>query len=147
MDRRLLRIVTPLAFEDDCVMSDLALLLRKSIFSKRIETRRMAIYGYRGLLLHQESGGSSSQGGSITPRQVEILGILKRCLGQSAEIRTEFYRVLQGVCNERRELVPLVLDTLVEHGCGFFKEETGVMHLPSCFIADGVDGIFHWLMY
>jgi Fanconi anemia group I protein len=139
----LLRIATPLAFEDECVMCDLSLLLRKSIFSKLIEIRMMALYGYRGLLLFQENIGSSSQGSTITPRQVEVLGIIKRCLGQSAEIRAEFYRILQGVCRERGELVPCVLDILVEHGKGFFEEETGVLHLPSCFVAEGVDGMLY----
>jgi hypothetical protein len=125
-------------------MSDLSLLLRKSIFSKRVETRRMALYGYQNFLLFQEGGGrggSSSQGSFITARQVEILEILKRCLGQGAEIRAEFYRVVEEVCRERAEVGPSVLDILVKHAKAFFKEETGVLHLPSCFIADGVSDI------
>ncbi len=117
------------------------LVIRKALFSPRMETRRIAINGVLALLKHfkissgaismsstqailsQSSSGLSQvvvdvhSGKSVSNEALclELLGVLKRGFTQRADVRMSLYQGLYDVVVRNHELCPKVLQMLYQH--------------------------------
>ena len=137
----------------DCLL----LLLRKLLFSRRIEHRQLAAKGYIQFLLNFKVVGGMANTqpsqSSFTASQVnvvgevgrsvgdkianpnsrtgndalclEILGILKRCLEQQADVRRIVYKSLPEVLHKNSQLVDPVLQLLAIHLRDFSVDFSG----------------------
>ena len=124
------------AFRDQTI-----LVIRKGLFSPKVDTRRIAINGVLAMLKHfkinsnmlsntstqqilsQSSAGLSQvyadvHGGKSGTHEalcLELLGVLKRGLGQQAGVRMSLYSGLNEVVNKNPELCPKVLQMFYQH--------------------------------
>ena len=117
------------------------LVIRKGLFSPRVDTRRVAINGVLAMLKHfkmnsamlsntstqqilsQSSAGLSQvyadvHGGKSGTHEalcLELLGVLRRGLGQQAGVRMSLYQGLYEVICKNPELCPKVLQMFYQH--------------------------------
>ncbi|XP_066260512.1 Fanconi anemia group I protein homolog [Euwallacea similis] len=143
---QLIDALMPLTTVSHTIRDQFILILRKSLYSRPIETRRVAVYGYVKLIatlditnggaMSQNSMGSFSSGYSIYTQISlnrssqaaiqstfsneaicwEVLGILKRCFMQQAEVRMQLYDDLcNAVLRENSQLAIPILDVFWFH--------------------------------
>ena len=137
--RRVLIALMPLIkYGGNSLRNATILILRKSLFSPNIETRRIAVIGVIQLLkcfrinsslqitqmLMSQSSSCLSQAainvhqGGVTNNEalcLELMGVLKRGLSQQAAVRMTLYRGLHDVVGRNPELCVGVLDMLYSH--------------------------------
>ncbi|RZF44760.1 hypothetical protein LSTR_LSTR000712 [Laodelphax striatellus] len=128
---------------------NLILVLRKALFSKELESRKMAVNGFLKLLkyLKIKSLSALSQGSSFsmfnTPSLfsqlctevhcsqpvnsnsnevicLELVGVLKRCLMLQYPVKKVLYDGLDGMIKMNPEVAPNILEILLKHLCNFY---------------------------
>ncbi|KAG0380276.1 hypothetical protein BGX24_009287 [Mortierella sp. AD032] len=129
---RLMAAVKDVAKQNRSFRDSLILILRKSLFSKSLESRQVALSGFLLLLkpsskprLNIRSG--SSRNSSIHGQEpdlfgysLEILGTLRRCLGQQGEVRLALYLGLMEIVEAVPQLNPVVFEILQAHFAHFY---------------------------
>uniref|UniRef100_A0A1Y1K0T8 Fanconi anemia group I protein n=1 Tax=Photinus pyralis TaxID=7054 RepID=A0A1Y1K0T8_PHOPY len=144
----ILSAILPLIKISSTIRDHLILLLRKSLYSRVMETKQMAVAGFLKLIknlkvsnlavLSQSSSSSMSSGHSVLTQVslsctgrasnvftnealcLEVLGILRRCFMQQAEIRHELYDGLYDAVCMNPELGIPVIDILSIHFNEFY---------------------------
>uniref|UniRef100_W5NBC0 FA complementation group I n=1 Tax=Lepisosteus oculatus TaxID=7918 RepID=W5NBC0_LEPOC len=161
----LLRAVQPLLKVSMTMRDSLILVLRKAMFSSQLEARKSAVAGFLLLLKNFKVLGSlaSSQASqTISASQVqvdvhsrynaaaneafclEILGSLRRCLSQQADVRLLLYEGFHGVLRRNSQLASSVLQTLLSQLKRYYEPEQDLLpplKLEGCITAQG-DQIF-----
>ncbi|KAF8949078.1 hypothetical protein BGZ47_011306 [Haplosporangium gracile] len=129
---RLMAAVKDVAKQNRSFRDSLILILRKTLFSKSLESRQVALSGF--LLLLKPSSmprlsmrGGSSRSSSIQGQEtdlfgysLEILGTLRRCLGQQGEVRLSLYLGLMEIVEAVPQLNPVVFEILQAHFTHFY---------------------------
>ncbi|PSN53494.1 hypothetical protein C0J52_16738 [Blattella germanica] len=126
----------------------LIMVLRKALFSRNVGTRKMAVSGFLQLLKHLDVKGlavlSSSQSSqySGSPRHslltqidmeagnsnneaicLELLGVLRRCFMQQAEVRLCLYEGLHSGVIRNPELSVYVQDMIISHFNQYYESD------------------------
>ncbi|XP_067161961.1 Fanconi anemia group I protein isoform X3 [Apteryx mantelli] len=149
----LLRAVQPLLKVSMSVRDALILVLHKAIFSRQLDARKAAVAGFLLLLrnfkvLGSLSSSQCSQAIGATQVQadvhacynsaaneafcLEILGSLRRCLSQQADVRLMLYEIKQYYLPQPDLLPPLKLEgCIMAQGDQVFLQEP-LAHLLSC---------------
>lgn len=136
---RLMAAVKDVAKQNRSFRDSLILILRKSLFSKNLESRQVALSGF--LLLLKPSSkprlsirGGSSRSNSIQGQEtdlfgysLEILGTLRRCLGQQGEVRLSLYLGLMEIVEAMPQLNPVVFEILQAHFTHFYDPTFNLM--------------------
>ncbi|KAF9422171.1 hypothetical protein BGZ94_008642 [Podila epigama] len=128
---RLMAAVKEVAKINRSFRDSLILILRKALFSKSVESRQVALSGLLLLLeltaKSQQSlrGGPSRAGGDfreaeLSSGSLEILGMLRRCLGQQGDIRLALYIRLMNLIDTSPALVPVIFELLHAHFLQFY---------------------------
>ncbi|KAF9971150.1 hypothetical protein BGZ73_005945 [Actinomortierella ambigua] len=123
---RLLGAVKDLALLNRPFRDGLIVILRKALFSKSLESRQVALSGMLMLLEPAPVKPRSFRAGPsrpIDPRadqialsfSMEILTMLRRCLGQQLEIRLSLYDGLLRVSQQSPHLNPIIFEMLHAH--------------------------------
>ncbi|KAI0209686.1 Fanconi anemia group I protein [Lamellibrachia satsuma] len=162
----LLRAILPLMKISTSLKDSLSLVLKKAMFSRQVESRRIAVSGY--LLMLQNfrvlGGPACSQASqSLSLSQVhvdvhlrynpasneslclEILGNLRRCLSQQAPVRLTLYEGLYEVVHRNSQLVNPVLSVLLAQLRLYYETEEDVnppLKLDPCVTAQGGTDVF-----
>ncbi|KAI8988264.1 FANCI solenoid 2-domain-containing protein [Mycotypha africana] len=101
---KLLQVVQPLSKTSDQFRNSLILVLRKSLFSKDLDGRLLAVRGFLSILdeqmLEASQNTESDRNSSSQAVVLEILGLLRRCLSQQAEVRSTVYSSLGSLSQE-----------------------------------------------
>ncbi|KAF2986832.1 hypothetical protein EK904_008647 [Melospiza melodia maxima] len=167
----LLRAVQPLLKVSMSVRDSLILVLQKAIFSRQLDARKAAVAGFLLLLRNFKVLGSlsSSQcsqaiGASQVQADVhacynsaaneafclEILGSLRRCLSQQADVRLMLYEGFYDVLRRNSQLASSIMETLLSQvkSCSVIKQYylpqpdlLPPLKLEGCIMAQG-DQIF-----
>ncbi|XP_065648758.1 Fanconi anemia group I protein isoform X5 [Hydra vulgaris] len=143
----LLKAVLPLMKVSLTIKDSLILVLKKSMFSKNLESRKIAVTGFLLILKHfridSEGGGFSlpsqiafSQSYSCSQVVVstqgrynvaaneafclEILGSLKKCLSQDSYVRQQLYEGIYEVSCRNPQLSNSILDLLFSQFLKYF---------------------------
>ncbi|KAK3828684.1 MAG: FANCI solenoid 2-domain-containing protein [Benniella sp.] len=118
----------------------LILILRKALFSKTLESRQVALSGFLLLLGPPSKQQTSLRGGSsrigahqnaeeLPSYSMEILGMLRRCLGQQGEVRLSLYLGLMELVETTPSLNPIIFEILQAHFVHFY-DQTGTRLTP-----------------
>ncbi|KAF8935766.1 hypothetical protein BGZ58_004819, partial [Dissophora ornata] len=138
---RLMAAVKDVAKLNRSFRDSLILILRKALFSKALESRQVALSGFLLLLgpsskpqLRLRSGSSrlsshQSLETDIPAYSMEILGMLRRCLGQQGEVRLSLYLGLMELVETAPILNPIIFEILQAHFVHFY-DQTGVRLSP-----------------
>ncbi|KAG1704384.1 Fanconi anemia group I [Nymphon striatum] len=159
--RQLLVALLPLLKISMPLKDSLMLVLRKALFSKQLESRKVAVNGFLLFLKHfkvlgslpnigsQASQSSSCSMSFLTQIQadvhsktsfdsqvneafcLELLGVLRRCLQQQAEVRQILYTGLHEVIKRNTMLTSGVLSILCEQLKKYFESDENVQP-PLC---------------
>ncbi|XP_076434906.1 Fanconi anemia group I protein-like [Babylonia areolata] len=160
----LLVALLPLLKVSMSLKDTLILLLRKSIFSRQVEECKIGVQGYLAILksfkvlggLPGSQGSQSSQPFSASQVPVdihrqynrasnealclEILGILKRCLSQQADIRLHLYQGLVDVLSRNTQLKARIMDMLHKQMKKYYESDEDTvppLKLELCITASG----------
>ncbi|KAI8512677.1 hypothetical protein Bbelb_093160 [Branchiostoma belcheri] len=164
-----LQLTTPPLLKLSMPLKDtLMLVLRKAMFSRQADARKVAVTGFLMILRHFRvlgglpSSQSCSQSLSFSFSQVqvdihtppssagnealclEILGNLRRCLTQQADVRLLLYEGMYDVLSRNPHLGPPILETLLSQFRRYYEEEDDVtppLQLDPCITAQG-DQVF-----
>ncbi|XP_042680083.1 Fanconi anemia group I protein isoform X2 [Centrocercus urophasianus] len=161
----LLRAVQPLLKVSMSVRDSLILVLQKAIFSRQLDARKAAVAGFLLLLRNFKILGSltSSQcSQAIGATQVqadvhacynsaaneafclEILGSLRRCLSQQADVRLMLYEGFYDVLRRNSQLASSIMETLLSQIKQYYLPQPDLLpplKLEGCIMAQG-DQIF-----
>ncbi|XP_046850469.1 Fanconi anemia group I protein-like isoform X2 [Xenia sp. Carnegie-2017] len=170
----LLQAILPLMKISITLRDSLMLVLRKSMFSRSLEARKIAVYGFLIVLKHfKVSGGNitssqsishSSQCSSHSLSQIqvdvhstnnglnsgnealclEIIGGLRRCFNQQADVRVLLYEGLCDVLDLNSHLRQSALEIICAHFLKYYEEEEDILpplKLEPCLTASG-DQVF-----
>ncbi|XP_061855321.1 Fanconi anemia group I protein [Colius striatus] len=161
----LLRAVQPLLKVSMSVRDSLILVLQKAIFSRQLNARKAAVAGFLLLLRNFKILGSlaSSQcsqaiGASQVQADVhacynsaaneafclEILGSLRRCLSQQADVRLMLYEGFYDVLRRNSQLASSIMETLLSQIKQYYLPQPDLLpplKLEGCIMAQG-DQIF-----
>jgi len=142
--RRTLSGLLPLVRFSRALRDSIILVLRKALFSRSVQTRQVGTTGVMLLLktfkintnrsvsqLSQTSGSLSQLAvdvhrGAATSNEAlctELLGVLKRCLGQQGEVRLTLYQGIMEVVSKNPELCEGVLELVYSHVLFLWGEE------------------------
>ncbi|KAF9913165.1 hypothetical protein EC991_003625 [Linnemannia zychae] len=124
---RLMAAVKDVAKQNRSFRDSLILILRKSLFSK-YECRRILEGGVNPSSKPRLSTrGGSSKSSSLQEQEydlfgysLEILGTLRRCLGQQGEVRLALYLGLMEIVEAVPQLNPVVFEILQAHFANFY---------------------------
>ncbi|XP_074862883.1 Fanconi anemia group I protein [Carettochelys insculpta] len=165
MVQGLLKAVQPLLKVSMSVRDSLILVLRKAIFSRQLDARKAAVAGFLLLLKNFKVLGSlafSQCSQTISASQVqadihtcynsaaneafclEILGSLRRCLNQQADVRLMLYEGFYDVLRRNSQLSNSIMETLLTQIKRYYEPEPDLLpplKLEGCIIAQG-DQIF-----
>ncbi|XP_078588448.1 Fanconi anemia group I protein-like [Branchiostoma floridae x Branchiostoma japonicum] len=158
----LLKAVQPLLKLSMPLKDTLMLVLRKAMFSRQADARKVAVTGFLMILRHfKVLGGlpcsqSCSQSFSFSQIQVdihtppssagnealclEILGNLRRCLTQQADVRLMLYEGMYDVLSRNPHLGPPILEMLLSQFRRYYEAEDDVtppLQLDPCITAQG----------
>ncbi|XP_077174007.1 Fanconi anemia group I protein isoform X2 [Paroedura picta] len=155
----LLKAVQPLLKISLSMRDSLILVLRKSMFSGQLDARKSAVAGFLLLLKNFKILGSltsSSCSQAIGASQVqvdvhsqynsvaneafclEILGSLRRCLSQQADVRLLLYEGFYDVLRRNSQLSSSVLKTLLSQIKRYYEPEQDLLpplKLEGCLLA------------
>ncbi|KAF1583198.1 Fanconi anemia group I protein, partial [Eudyptes moseleyi] len=161
----LLRAVQPLLKVSMSVRDSLILVLQKAIFSRQLDARKAAVAGFLLLLRNFKILGSlsSSQCSQVigaTQVQadvhacynsaaneafcLEILGSLRRCLSQQADVRLMLYEGFYDVLRRNSQLANSIMETLLSQIKQYYLPQPDLLpplKLEGCIMAQG-DQIF-----
>ncbi|NXH13372.1 FANCI protein, partial [Bucco capensis] len=161
----LLRAVQPLLKVSMSVRDSLILVLQKAIFSRQIDARKAAVAGFLLLLrnfkiLGSLSSSQCSQAIGATQVQadvhacynsaaneafcLEILGSLRRCLSQQADVRLMLYEGFYDVLRRNSQLASSIMETLLSQIKQYYLPQPDLLpplKLEGCIMAQG-DQIF-----
>ncbi|KAL5471599.1 hypothetical protein EMCRGX_G029727 [Ephydatia muelleri] len=167
----LLSAILPLAHFSLSVRDSLLIVLRKSLVSKNLESRKMAVGGYLLLLKKFKVFAlgpglrelDSSQLDILTQSQqvevevhpstshtgneafcLEILGTLRRCLSQQYEVKLLLYQGLCSVLMENMKLAENIVDLLLSQLMLYYEPEQEVtppLKLEPCVTVMGTDTV------
>ncbi|KAM6426593.1 Fanconi anemia group I protein [Liasis olivaceus] len=155
----LLKAVQPLLKISMSLRDSLILVLRKSMFSGQLDARKSAVAGFLLLLKNFKVLGSltSSQcsqaiGASQVQADIhtrynsaaneafclEILGSLRRCLSQQADVRLTLYEGFYDVLRRNSQLSHSILDMLLSQIKQYYEPEPDLLpplKLEGCILA------------
>ncbi|NXA06158.1 FANCI protein, partial [Sapayoa aenigma] len=161
----LLRAVQPLLKVSMSVRDSLILVLQKAIFSRQLDARKAAVAGFLLLLrnfkvLGSLSSSQCSQAIGATQVQadvhacynsaaneafcLEILGSLRRCLNQQADVRLMLYEGFYDVLRRNSQLASSIMETLLSQIKQYYLPQPDLLpplKLEGCIMAHG-DQIF-----
>ncbi|XP_010181935.1 PREDICTED: Fanconi anemia group I protein [Mesitornis unicolor] len=161
----LLRAVQPLLKVSMSVRDSLILVLQKAIFSRQLDARKAAVAGFLLLLrnfkiLGSLSSSQCSQAIGATQVQadvhacynsaaneafcLEILGSLRRCLSQQADVRLMLYEGFYDVLRRNSQLAGSIMETLLSQIKQYYLPQPDLLpplKLEGCIMAQG-DQIF-----
>ncbi|NWS43770.1 FANCI protein, partial [Probosciger aterrimus] len=161
----LLRAVQPLLKVSMSVRDSLILVLQKAIFSRQLDARKAAVAGFLLLLRNFKIVGSlassqCSQAFGATQVQadvhacynsaaneafcLEILGSLRRCLSQQADVRLMLYEGFYDVLRRNSQLTSSIMETLLSQIKQYYLPQPDLLpplKLEGCIMAQG-DQIF-----
>ncbi|XP_009468519.1 PREDICTED: Fanconi anemia group I protein [Nipponia nippon] len=161
----LLRAVQPLLKVSMSVRDSLILVLQKAIFSRQLDARKAAVAGFLLLLrnfkvLGSLSSSQCSQAIGATQVQadvhacynsaaneafcLEILGSLRRCLSQQADVRLMLYEGFYDVLRRNSQLASSIMETLLSQIKQYYLPQQDLLpplKLEGCIMAQG-DQIF-----
>ncbi|KAM6409812.1 Fanconi anemia group I protein [Rhynochetos jubatus] len=161
----LLRAVQPLLKVSMSVRDSLILVLQKAIFSRQLDARKAAVAGFLLLLrnfkvLGSLSSSQCSQAIGATQVQVdvhacynsaaneafclEILGSLRRCLSQQADVRLMLYEGFYDVLRRNSQLASSIMEMLLSQIKQYYLPQPDLLpplKLEGCIMAHG-DQIF-----
>ncbi|MBN3282945.1 FANCI protein, partial [Polyodon spathula] len=161
----LLKALQPLLKVSMSMKDSLILVLRKAMFSSQLDARKSAVAGFLLLLKNFKVLGSlassqASQSVSASQIQVdvhsrynsaanetfclEILGSLRRCLSQQADVRLMLYEGFHDVLRRNSQLASSILQTLLSQLKRYYEPEQDLLppvKLEGCITAQG-DQIF-----
>ncbi|NXG16719.1 FANCI protein, partial [Grallaria varia] len=161
----LLRAVQPLLKVSMSVRDSLILVLQKAIFSRQLDARKAAVAGFLLLLrnfkvLGSLSSSQCSQAIGATQVQadvhacynsaaneafcLEILGSLRRCLSQQADVRLMLYEGFYDVLRRNSQLANSIMETLLSQIKQYYLPQPDLLpplKLEGCIMAQG-DQIF-----
>ncbi|XP_061227333.1 Fanconi anemia group I protein [Neopsephotus bourkii] len=161
----LLRAVQPLLKVSMSVRDSLILVLQKAIFSRQLDARKAAVAGFLLLLRNFKILGSlassqCSQAFGATQVQadvhacynsaaneafcLEILGSLRRCLSQQADVRLMLYEGFYDVLRRNSQLASSIMETLLSQIKQYYLPQPDLLpplKLEGCIMAQG-DQIF-----
>ncbi|GLV41723.1 Fanconi anemia complementation group I [Carabus blaptoides fortunei] len=167
--RHIINSILPLIKVSLTIRDNLILILRKALYSRKIETRQMAACGFLKLLKSlrisslaalSQSNSSASSYSFLTQISLdcqahqsankfsnealclEVLGILRRCFIQQAEVREELYEGLYDAVCMNSELGIPVLDMLWVHFNQYYNNEEDALPpllLPKIVVSRNVD--------
>ncbi|KAK8727447.1 hypothetical protein OTU49_009560 [Cherax quadricarinatus] len=149
----LFHVILPLLKMSMTLKDTLMITLRKMLFSKRIESRQIAVIGFLQFLRHFRVMGTlpSSQASisfcsSMSTLSVnadvhsvfnsstneslclELLGILRRCFSQQHEVKSTLYLGLDDVSRTNPKLVVSILELLIQHSKCFLDLREGIFN-------------------
>uniref|UniRef100_A0A8C5MGA8 FA complementation group I n=1 Tax=Leptobrachium leishanense TaxID=445787 RepID=A0A8C5MGA8_9ANUR len=157
----LLKAVQPLLKISMSMRDSLILVLRKAMFSSQIDARKSAVAGFLLLLknfkvLGSLSSSQCSQAIGASQVQVdvhtrynsaaneafclEILGSLRRCLSQQADVRLMLYEGFYDVLRRNSQLSSSIMQTLLSQVKRYYEPEPDLLpplKLESCITANG----------
>ncbi|KAM6119201.1 LOW QUALITY PROTEIN: Fanconi anemia group I protein [Pterocles gutturalis] len=156
----LLRAVQPLLKVSMSVRDSLILVLQKAIFSRQLDARKAAVAGFLLLLRNFSLGSLSSSQCSqaIGATQVqadvhacynsaaneafclEILGSLRRCLSQQADVRLMLYEGFYDVLRRNSQLSSSIMETLLSKIKQYYLLQPDLLpplKLEGCIMAQG----------
>ncbi|XP_033632896.1 Fanconi anemia group I protein-like [Asterias rubens] len=161
----LLKAVQPLMKLNVSLKDSLLLVLRKAMFARQGDARKIAVSGYLQMLRQFQVYGSlpasqmsqsymsaSSQtmvdihtGGSQQSNYeaivcLEILGSLRRCFTQQADVRLILYEGLYEVLQRNSKLKDTIIDMLSKQWMGYYEPDDDVnppIKLQRCIMAQG----------
>ncbi|NXX42614.1 FANCI protein, partial [Tricholaema leucomelas] len=161
----LLRAVQPLLKVSMAVRDSLILVLQKAIFSRQLDARKAAVAGFLLLLrnfkiLGSLSSSQCSQAIGATQVQadvhtcynsaaneafcLEILGSLRCCLSQQADVRLMLYEGFYDVLRRNSQLASSIMETLLSQIKQYYLPQPDLLpplKLERCIMAQG-DQIF-----
>ncbi|NXN91847.1 FANCI protein, partial [Rhinopomastus cyanomelas] len=161
----LLRAVQPLLKVSMSVRDSLILVLQKAIFSRQLDARKAAVAGFLLLLrnfkiLGSLSSSQCSQAIGATQVQadvhacynsaaneafcLEILGSLRQCLSQQADVRLMLYEGFYDVLRRNSQLSSSIMETLLSQIKQYYLPQQDLLpplKLEGCIMAQG-DQIF-----
>ncbi|NXN73316.1 FANCI protein, partial [Himantopus himantopus] len=161
----LLRAVQPLLKVSMSVRDSLILVLQKAIFSRQLDARKAAVAGFLLLLrnfkvLGSLSSSQCSQAIGATQVQadvhacynsaaneafcLEILGSLRRCLSQQADVRLMLYEGFYDVLRRNSQLASSIMETLLSQIKQYYLPQPDLLpplKLEGCIMAQG-DQVF-----
>lgn len=100
-----LHAIRPLLVHHQAIRNYTALVLRKAVFARAVQSRVTAVQGFMFLLQHGASGMRSAS--SVQRLVVDVCGLLRRGLSQQAEVRTAVYAGLSRLSGVRGLRAPL----------------------------------------
>ncbi|NXP70999.1 FANCI protein, partial [Ramphastos sulfuratus] len=161
----LLRAVQPLLKVSMAVRDSLILVLQKAIYSRQLDARKAAVAGFLLLLrnfkiLGSLSSSQCSQAIGATQVQadvhtcynsaaneafcLEILGSLRCCLSQQADVRLMLYEGFYDVLRRNSQLASSIMETLLSQIKQYYLPQPDLLpplKLEGCIMAQG-DQIF-----
>ncbi|XP_064602070.1 Fanconi anemia group I protein-like [Liolophura sinensis] len=148
----LLQALQPLLKLSMTLKDALILVLRKAMFSRELNARKIGVTGFLMLLKHfrvlgglplsqlsssQDTGSSSSQvmvdvhshrsSAGNEALCLEILGNLRRCFTQQADVRPLLYQGLYGVLCRNTQLHETILDMLLGQLMKYYDEDSEIL--------------------
>ncbi|XP_065828323.1 Fanconi anemia group I protein homolog isoform X2 [Oscarella lobularis] len=163
--RAFLKAIEPLLKFSTNLRDSLMLVLRKSLFARQSDARKIAVMGYLIILEKFKLIGSappssqlSQYSASLSLSQVaadvhqtsnsagnetlclEVLGILRRCFTHQSDVRKVFYAGIDSVAKVNSQLGPAVLQLLLQHFRRYYEPNEDVplpLKLASCVSKDG----------
>ncbi|XP_052773916.1 Fanconi anemia group I protein-like [Mya arenaria] len=158
----LLRAIQPLLKHSMALKDALMVTLRKAMFSRQLESRKIGASGFLMVLKHFRvlGGVRSSQASqsSLSTSQIEvdihsvvspssheglcleILGNLRRCLSQQADVRLLLYQGLIEVLDRNSQLGEAILSMLQAQLKSYYERNTDIsppLRLDTCIIGQG----------
>ncbi|KAM4747808.1 Fanconi anemia group I protein [Rhinophrynus dorsalis] len=157
----LLKAVQPLLKISMSMRDSLIMVLRKAMFSSQLDARKSAVAGFLLLLKNFKVLGSLSSSQcsqAIGASQVhvdvhtrynsaaneafclEILGSLRRCLSQQADVRLMLYEGFYDVLRRNSQLASSIMQTLLSQLKRYYEPEPDLLpplKLEGCITAQG----------
>lgn len=125
---RLLNAIRPISKSNQQFRDGLILVLRKSLFSKDIDGREVAVRGFLNILDDQlgelKVNGKPAQAEGIV---YEILGLLRRCFSQQSEIRICTYNCLGTLSEEYPSFAGDVFELLSSQFMRSYEKNTSIL--------------------
>ncbi|EFC48047.1 hypothetical protein NAEGRDRAFT_57172 [Naegleria gruberi] len=165
----LLTAVQPLYKNSQEFQDQVVLVLRKSMYSRELDSRLVALNGFLQILLasgeleesNVGSSSASSSSSSIAQHRastidLEIIGFLRRCLGQQMIVRKTLYGGLCDLVTKkpelRKEITPIMIDHLKKY-MSMEDEDKPEVFFDSCIgtktmtIAEPLPSLFYYLVH
>ncbi|XP_039628954.1 Fanconi anemia group I protein [Polypterus senegalus] len=163
----LLKAVQPLLKVSMSLRDSLILVLRKAMFSSQLDARKSAVAGFLLLLKNFKVLGSlaSSQASQSVPSSqiqvdihsrynasaneafcLEILGSLRRCLCQQADVRLMLYEGFYDVLRKNSQLANSIIQTVLSQLRRYYEPEQDLLppiKLEGCIVAQGDQILLH----